>query len=234
MKPFNHILLSVMLFLFLFIINQDAFSFEKKKITIGFFDSPPYAWKNSENQIVGICPTLMKEIFGNKLEYSFVMKPWKRILHEVKDGSIDAVGCFYKTAKREKEFIFTKRIFSEKDYIYIKGNSQLKINKVEDLVKLKGVSIRGASYLDTINFRKKKHILVSTYEKMAQILDLERADYGIIPEGSADYLIESNKIKSGTIKKILLFKSNPVFMGISRNSKSSLDINKINALIKKH
>jgi polar amino acid transport system substrate-binding protein len=126
----------------LFSINSTA----AREITLGYVEFPPYEYCENGNPVgiqVGIVKELCKRA-GISIKLQFM--PFKRALEDTKRGRIDGLFNFYKIKERLPFFDYTNPVIENPLVFFVKKDSQLTYNSLEDLKGLKVGVMHGYTY----------------------------------------------------------------------------------------
>jgi polar amino acid transport system substrate-binding protein len=135
-----------MVFLFLTCSLFFGQTVHARNITLGYVDFPPYEFENNgkaSGVLVEIIETLFKKA-NISVELKFL--PFKRAYETTKKGGIDGLFNFYKTEERLNFFDYTEPIIKNPLVFFVRKDSKIRYNKLEDLRGLKVGILRGYTY----------------------------------------------------------------------------------------
>ncbi|MCP4350787.1 MAG: transporter substrate-binding domain-containing protein [Desulfobacterales bacterium] len=117
-----------------------------KEITLGYVNFPPYEF--SENgQPAGILVDIVKSAFkeaGIPLKLEFL--PFKRAYKDTLEGRIDGLFNFYKNEERMPLFDYTRPVIKNSLVFFVRKDSKVKFDKLEDLKGLRIGAMIGYTY----------------------------------------------------------------------------------------
>jgi len=117
--------------------------------------------------------------------------PWNRCLHDVELGYMDfAMGAYY-DEKRARVFDYSDHYNTLTPSIFFLASKQFKIEKPEDLKKLRGCGINGYSYAH-YNIRPEELDLTTNYGSLYRKLIADRCDYFL--DELESFISSSNEI----------------------------------------
>ncbi len=119
-----------------------------QSITLGYVNFPPYEFEE-KGEPSGILVKIVEMLF-EKADISLALKflPFKRAYEYVKTGNseIDGLFNFYKTKERLNFFDYTEPVINNPLVFFVRKDSMLKYNRLEDLKGLKVGVMRGYTY----------------------------------------------------------------------------------------
>lgn len=88
--------------------------------TISFVSNPWPPYYIDSQPISGIMPDIITAAYAQQGKYqvSFHVRPWKRALFEVKEGTLDAVTSAYYHPERAKHYLYSEAILSSSIMVY--------------------------------------------------------------------------------------------------------------------
>lgn len=110
---------------------------------------PPYTYgKVSKAPTKGAAVDALKQIFENA-EIELMLLPWKRAIEIAKAGKADGLMLTIATNEREKYFVFTEALFSQKIVFISKADLQINYTTFSDLKNYKIATVIGSKYSDS-------------------------------------------------------------------------------------
>lgn len=116
-----------------------------KTISIATGDYAPYAGETLPHQGIGL--RIIREAYasqGIRVEYRFF--PWIRAMNNVRNGEFDASGVWFKTSKREREFLFSVPVFETKQVLFHLKRKHFEWHNMADLSAFRIGATQGYSY----------------------------------------------------------------------------------------
>jgi len=194
---------------------------------------PPVSWVQ-EQQLIGIAPTVVKQIFG-ELGYLVRFDPvgnWKRCLREVKDGHADIVVAAYRIASREPDFSFSEQhIVADPIGLFVNPNQQSNYHSLNDL---KGKTV-GLLFGDSFGDRLDSYLAAHTniqyvsqgQQNLAKLAD-QRIDF--MPLGIVSGQLQTKKFgySAQIIVAPLKLATEYYYLALGRHSKLAAHMPYIN------
>ena len=203
-----------------------------EEVTLGYVDFPPYEYQK-DNEPEGILVDIVKQIFRKaKIPLDLKYLPFKRALLNTKEGKLDGLFNFYKTAARVPFYDYSKPIIKNYLVFFVHKDSKIKYKSLEDLVGLRVGVIRGYTYgkeFDTSSLFKKQ----SNNSHIANFKKLKLGRIDIYPCDSivGKYLIRKNNLYSEFKVLPKPLKVMDGYIGFTKR-KHLTTISKINKVIK--
>ena len=115
-------------------------------ITLGYVDFPPYEFEKN-GKPAGILVIIVETLF-QKADIPLTLKslPFKRAYSYAKAGKINGLFNFYKTKERLKFFDYTEPIITNPLVLFVRKDSILKFDTLEDLKGIEIGVMRGYTY----------------------------------------------------------------------------------------
>ncbi len=173
---------------------------------------------------------------------------WAEIMSMFQKGDLDIVHSLYKTPKREKMGLFTKPIYSFKNY-FIVAKPEKEIQSIDEIRKKKIVLVKGWSIEGFMkqNYPDIPLLIVESVTDAFLALSRGKADVMIDTKESFNYLSKQLHIKnlklSGWFKKfdnnqaknihMMVHKDEPVLLSILNKTLNSLNENELKTLHQK-
>ena len=209
-------------------------------ISISTGEWSPWVSKNIKDYGLGAKHT--KDAFKElNIEVKFNFYPWKRVYLSAKTLQNDATGFWLKTKEREKDFYFSKPVFSIKNRLVFRSDKNIKYDSIEDLKNYKVAITRGYSYTNEIDEMIKNneidtYVVNNDLSGLKQLLKKQKFDVFLCSYNVAKNLISNNFSK--TEAKMFSFSkdvfSKDVFLMVSKKHKDHKDIlNKFNEGLEK-
>lgn len=118
--------------------------------------------------------------------------PWKRQLLALKFGQLDIIAGATKTYQTEKHFVFSIPVSQAHLSVFTRRDSQLSINKIDDLKELRGVKLLGTSFTQALDEFVLEKLVVDEAVSLASVfkmLQYGRVDYAFsYREAGARYI----------------------------------------------
>jgi polar amino acid transport system substrate-binding protein len=163
--------------------------------------------------------------------------PWPRMMAMAREGELDIIAGLAFTPEREEFLYFTKPFYQTMLYVFAHRNTEIDIDRPEDLLSYKRVEVRGHSEGEG---ELDKLLMPTTMfvNERNQVIEL-------ILSGRADYYLATQKIESPQTKKKhsemseikqlpLPIKSLKAMIGVSKASPCVVHLEKINQFINKN
>jgi len=121
-------------------------SVNAKNITLSYVDFPPYEFIDN-GKPGGVLVTIVEMIFKKaNIPLKLRFLPFKRAYVTTKEGGIDGLFNFYKTKERLKFFDYTESVIKNPLVFFVRKDSLINFNKLEDLKGLKVGVMLGYTY----------------------------------------------------------------------------------------
>jgi len=153
--------------------------YAKEVIKVASGEWIPLTGKNIKHQ--GFCSHVVSEAFklvGYQTKYSY--SPWKRALTRARNTDVDVSLCWTKTSEREKDFIYSNAIMTQKKVFFHRKDLDFKWSTIDDLKKYKIGVTAGYSYGKDVDKAIKNNSLstqvVTADKQNFKKLLLERVD----------------------------------------------------------
>lgn len=133
--------------------------------------------------------------FGTSIKIKEKNIPWQRALEETKHGRLDMILTIYHTDKRAKFMNFTVPYIEVPTVVIVAKGKSFPFTKLDDLIGLRGLMVRGASLGAKYNkFASKLEMVeIAREEQIIQMLNIGRADYAIGAKYA--FLVKAQKIR---------------------------------------
>ncbi len=204
-----------------------------EEITLGYVDFPPYEF-NENGQPVGILVDIVKSVFkeaGMPLKLKFL--PFKRAYIDTLNERIDGLFNFYKNEERMPLFDYTYPVIKNPLVFFVRKDSKLKFEKLEDL---KGLRI-GAMFGYTYGLEFDKTTLFEIDRAHSHETNFKKLIYGRIDTYLCDkhvgiHIARKKKLMSECMILPKPLKVMDGHIGFKKGKHSDL-IKKINIILKK-
>ncbi len=148
---FRNTILTIAIFLALFLAPGMSLAEEmpvpdKQVIKLGYVDFPPYEFEH-EGKPSGILVDIVNTIFQKAdIPVELQLYPFKRAYNSAKVGEIDGLFNFYKTEERLEHFDYTEPVIINPLVLFVRKDSNIDFNNLEDLKGLTIGTMHGYSY----------------------------------------------------------------------------------------
>lgn len=198
-------------------IASIALAKQDKVYSIGTYYYPPYSMYD-ENEVIGVSTDIVNKIMKTAdLDYLYREIPVLRGLNMVYDGDFLGLYPVTKTAKIKQDYVFIGPILTNKWAAFTLANRNLDIHSIEDLAKYNCGSVRGSSFLESIEEKYNLNIDKRTKEihNFNKLL-LQRIDVWITGDMVAPYIsfVESD-VK---MKKVLDIGETDLYLVLSKTA----------------
>lgn len=213
-----------------------------EKLSIGWEPWAPYQYVDESGKLTGLDIDLLTAILdGANFEYDLVKRPWKRMLAEVKSGSIHIAPGASKTPEREEYAHFSLPYRNEQVVLLVSMDNKSKyagLSSLKDFAD-KGFSIGvvreyyyGEDYTEMSKSDAYKGLFkeVSDDIKNFQKLLNNRIDAIMVDPVAAGVSIKENGWKGKFHTQFTVY-SDDIFMMFSKQSVSKETIETINATL---
>ncbi|NQY92967.1 MAG: amino acid ABC transporter substrate-binding protein [Campylobacteraceae bacterium] len=224
--------------LFIIFFHITLFANECKVLQVGGTNDwyPINFIDKKTNKTEGIAYDLIREI-GDKLDVKveiYAFYPWKRMLDYVEDGKLDMVSALYWTEERAKSYTYTEPYLINEARAFVLKDKKFKLEKLEDLIGLRGGIPFGGSYGGEFDsFAKKNLKLLYTYKKEQHIgmLLLDRFDYFILDYDDGMIYLKNNGLEDKIVALDYPISTTSVYFAFSKQSPCLKLLDSINQLI---
>lgn len=205
-----------------------------QSITLAYVDFPPYEFED-KGKPSGILVTIVEKLF-EKADIPLTLKllPFKRAYKYVKTGSneIDGLFNFYKTQERLKFFDYTESVITNPLVFFVRKDSIVKFNTLEDLKGLKVGVMRGYTYGTDFD----NSTLFSREAANSHKLNFIKLVYGRIDVYPCDQLVGIHVAMKNNLMSELQILTTPLkvmdgYIGFTKGKHSDI-IGKINKIIR--
>lgn len=197
----------------------------------------PFVYRNNKGELTGTV------VEGTRLALSQMNlklsaqpdRPWKRILYDLKQGTLDIVLGAYWNSERAAKYHYSEPLDTDDVRVFVKAGSEFPLASYKDLIGRNGFKLLGGSYGDEFDTFAAKHLNTTDIRKSDDIIKMMaagRGDYGIV--GYVEGLQHIRKI--GAEGKVVALPwpvlSTGVRMLINRKSACAHRVGELNALIR--
>jgi ABC-type amino acid transport substrate-binding protein len=163
------------------------------------------------------------------------IKPWKRLLIELRQGNLDFLAGVTHSIHREQFFEFSEPISFINLRVYVNQNNSFKFNQLSDLKSLIGGKLLGMSFGDEVDNYAFNHLVIEEKLSLASLfkmLEYGRLDYVIMYENAGSTYIKENKLEQKITALAKPLHVNDVYIAASKHSYCYSNIKNILAEIK--
>lgn len=230
------ITLALLLTALLIVTSRPSHAAQPTKMLIGTDAWPPFRFV-SEKRISGIDDDLWQKLAQSMdFEIEYIRCPWKRCLDMMRSGQIDAMSGL---AWREKRAIYIQ--YTQPAYFrcstryYLRKGEESILKTQQDLNKLNIGMVRGSAYYPSFDNNTELHKTQMAQESvLLQLLAAQRIDTYIGTDCQADYELAHSQWSNAFTKAPYNPKNHtPLYIGLSKNSKWSAELEQLNQNIEK-
>ncbi len=200
--------------------------------TLGYHNFPPYEYMLNDKPdgvMLDIIPIIFKRA---QVPFDLKFLPFKRALKEIDNGKIDGLFIFYKTPERMKIIDYSEPIVESSLVFFVRKDSDLKFEKLEDLKGKKIGALLGYKYSDEFDvYTDFKRDDASTHETNLKKLSMGRTDAYICDKTVGIYTAVKENVMSELKILPIPLKVRGLYMGFTKGKHRDV-INKINPIIK--
>jgi len=195
-------------------------------LILGAEDSwPPYSDKLGQ----GISTNIVKAAFAKSgLETQVVVRPYARVLQDVKAGALDAGYNVTRQQNTEQDFIFGKEpILQASAYWYFRTDTPppaTTITKLPDGYKVGGII--GYEYGDTYETERHrfKEVRVPRQAQLIKMLQQGRVDAALMFEEEANQTLKEMGLSNNAIQKGMFNHTSDIYLAFSRKKPHSQEL----------
>ncbi|MET0357228.1 MAG: transporter substrate-binding domain-containing protein [Cellvibrio sp.] len=192
-------------------------------LVLGAEDSwPPYC----DKQGAGISTNIIKAAFAKEgIQTEIRVRPYARVLQEVKSGTLDAGYNVTRQENTEQDFIFgLEPILQAKAYWYVTSKSTLgfnRINQVPTMLRVGGII--DYEYGDVYEQHRKrfKETRVPRQSQLIKMLHTGRIDAAIMFEEEANQALRDMNLPDDSIRKLMFNHTSDIYVAFSRKKENS-------------
>ena len=210
-----------------------SLSAEDKVLHVGISTGyPPYYFYDDSQKPVGICVDILNHV-AEQLDISvqYTSYPWKRLIHNGKEGIVDAIMPLFKTPDRQLFLIFPENnlIMESNNFFTLTSNPLTYSGNLDDVVEYSVGVVESYSYGE--EFDKKsipQKTVAKTGEQLLQQVLNKRVDIGIGNSMVITYL--ANQTNAADKIKFLSpsVTESPLYIGFSKKTTSVDFVTKFN------
>jgi ABC-type amino acid transport substrate-binding protein len=158
--------------------------------------------------------------------------PWARVMTLGKQGAFDIIAGFMPNPERASLYLFSHPVHIVNMGAYVRYDSEIDVNKLEDLGGLTHIALRGSIRGGDIDAIVNKNTLwVNTMQQLVEMLLAKRGDYFFSSNEELDDL--RRHYKTLKVKKLQLYvDSVDVVLGISRSSPCAKHMEQIDNVVR--
>ena len=216
-----------MLLLIVLILSfPNAIHAEKQSLHIGISTGyPPFYFFDEDHKPDGICIDIIRHVAKQlNVSVQFSSYPWNRMIHNGKEGYIDAIMPLFKTSDREQFLIFpdTELIMEDNSFFALKSKTVSYSGDLKDITNRHIGVIENYSYGDAFDNTQMTHkIIAESEDQLIQLVLYERIEMGIGNKMVITYIANkkdaADKIKFLSPPVI----KNPLYIGFSKKKASA-------------
>jgi len=189
MTPLKIIYLPVTLFILLVIFSLGP-NLKASENCVGFSVNGinnwyPFVYRNSNGDLTGSVVDGAKKALsqmGLKMT-SQTDRPWKRILFDLEQGTLDVVVGAYWNTDRANKYYYSEPLDTDEVRVFVKVGSEFSLKSYEDLIGRNGFKLLGGSYGDEFDHFATKYLDTTDIRQSDDIIKMMaagRGDYGIV------------------------------------------------------
>jgi len=201
-------------------LNAQTLQEELNALVIATEDYPPISFKNAQGQADGLASEVAHEIMKNlHMTQKIHVWPWARDYKLLKKGPNYLVFSVSRTKQRDKLFQWVGPIYSMKTGFYVRRDSNIIINSLEDAKKLKKVGTYNESFDKQFLQNNGFLNLESTNNNILNIKKLMRNRLDVMTATNVTIatMVKKAGYQMQDIKNIYNFMSVGVYFAFSKN-----------------
>lgn len=197
-----------------------------KPLILGAEDSwPPYSDKLGQ----GISTNIVKAAFAKVgLDVHVVVRPYARVLQDVKAGAIDGGYNVTRQQNTELEFVFGKEpILQASAYWYFRPNAALPINtpkKLPDGFRVGAIIDYEYGDIYEIERRRFKEVRVPRQVQLIKMLQQGRIDAALMFEEEANQTLKEMGLSNTAVQKGMFNHTSDIYLAFSRKKTHSQEL----------
>lgn len=192
----------------------------------------PYFARNhpGQNGIIGDIVVAAAKRSGIKVDMQPSI-PWKRILVNLRYGSLDVIAGALKTEQREKQFKYSPAVHHAELKVFVRYDQQFNFSQLSDLQGLSGAKVRGMSLGQKADDYAFSHLVINDVPEPRSLLKMVatgRIDFGIFYASAGMRELKRNKLEK---KIVILDKSvslEGLYIAYSKTSRCQPKIETLN------
>lgn len=159
----------------------------------------PISFTDDEDKYQGLIYDIMLEVLSplNIKLLSTDKRPWRRVIADLKKGSIDALFGAYYNQERAKLFIYSAPVMKGRIKLFVHVNNQFTFNSLNDLLDKRGVRPFGGSYGDEFDTFANQSLQFSQIKSEALMMKM-------VEKGRVDYMVLAEFDGIASVKKLQL------------------------------
>ena len=216
----NRRMLLVILLIFSILKADDIYEKLSKLKFLAEDNYPPITFTNQKGEPDGLAVEVTKVVFKKlNLNNKIYMMPWARAYNMLLKKKNIVLFSVSRTAQRDKLFQWVGPIYSMKSSIYVRSDSNIKINSLEDAKKLKKIG----TYRDSFNEQCLKKLgfnnleAVTNNELNIKKLMNRRIDAIVATNVTIKDLLKKAGYSMKDVKKVYTFLSVGVYYAFSKD-----------------
>ena len=192
-------------------------------LQLGAEDSwPPYSDRRGE----GISTNIVRAAFAKEgIQTEVHVRPYARVLQEVRSGVLDAGYNVTRQENTEKDFIFGKEpILQAKAYWYVSANSAATFNTINQIPsEFRVGGIIDYEYGDKYEqYRYRfKEIRVPRQSQLLKMLQAGRIDAAVMFEEEANQALREMGLPNKAVRKLMFNHTSDIYVAFSRKKDES-------------
>ena len=186
---------------------------------------PPFYFFDDNQKPTGICIEVIQHVAKQlNISVQFSSYPWNRMIHNGKEGYVDAVMPLFKTSERERFLIFpeTEIIMEDNSFFTLKSKTLNYSGELNDITNRHIGVVENYSYGEAFDKKNIKHKTIAESEDQLILLVLnKRVEMGIGNTMVITYFA-SKRDAADKIKFISPpVTENPLYIGFSKKKVSA-------------
>lgn len=179
-----------MRFFLLTIVLLSGFSFGAPLVRVATMDFPPYVSRSLPGS--GWAWQVMEAAFASqRYEARLFIFPWSRAIHQVRNGTLDALYLANKTPDREKWAYFSDQVGLEEAVLWKRRSNSVEYLRLKDLKGLLVGGLRGSAQKKFLEQRGIEVISVKDFSQGIKMLTGRRLDYLVGDRIATNYFLAS-------------------------------------------
>jgi polar amino acid transport system substrate-binding protein len=153
-------------------------------IASGHAEYPPFMYRKG-NQIIGVGVDITKMVFAElDIEVrSIYAGAWNRVQRKARAGNIDLIVGIYKTEERLEYLVYPQEPYVEEPVtLFVRKDSNFKLNNWKDLIGKKGGTVMGESFGGAFDQFAEQNLNIQRLSGITQsfkMIHRNRLDYSI-------------------------------------------------------
>jgi ABC-type amino acid transport substrate-binding protein len=196
----------------------------------------PFSYRTAAGELTGIVVDGTREALKRMgLELEVVNdKPWKRIMYDLEQGTVDMVLGAYWNSERAEKFHYSKQLGTDELRVFVRKEKTFKLTSFEDLIGRSGMRILGGSLGDEFDSFAKAHLdfmEVPQSDTMVLMLKSNRADYAILGHVEGLQFVHKLGLDGEIVPLDLSILSNAMHVLINKNAPCAHRVEDLNKVI---